>query len=59
MIRLCSALFPFLIGKITSPPSPPVAKRDVSMPKVMAGRDESAKANNPSPLDGFMGMFKK
>mmetsp|Transcript_62690 Transcript_62690/g.70107 ORF Transcript_62690/g.70107 Transcript_62690/m.70107 type:complete len:403 (-) Transcript_62690:444-1652(-) len=30
---LLSALFPFLIGKITSDPAPPVEKRDVVMPK--------------------------
>merc|ERR1712161_107565 len=29
---LLSALFPFLIGKITSDPAPPVEKRDVVMP---------------------------
>jgi hypothetical protein len=29
-----SALFPFVIGKITSPPAPPVPKRDITMPEI-------------------------
>jgi len=31
---LLSALFPFTIGRITKPPSPPAPKRDLKMPKV-------------------------
>jgi len=31
---LLSALFPFTIGKITSPPAPPAPKRDLTMPKI-------------------------
>lgn len=31
---LLSALFPFLIGKITSPPAPPVSPRVVTMPNI-------------------------
>jgi hypothetical protein len=40
---LLSALFPFLIGKVTSLPAPPVEPRVVSMPKsVKAGNDPFA-----------------
>jgi hypothetical protein len=46
---LLSSLFPFLIGKVTSPPAPPVAPREVKMPIVA----------NSSPLDGLFGMFRK
>jgi len=31
---LLSALFPFLIGKVTKPPAPPVLKRNLTMPKI-------------------------
>jgi hypothetical protein len=41
---LLSALFPFLIGKVTSPPAPPVEPRVVPMPKL-------DKAGNGSPFD--------
>lgn len=31
---LLSALFPFLVGRVTSDPAPPVEKRDVVMPQI-------------------------
>jgi len=34
---LLSALFPFLIGKVTSDPAPPVEERDVAMPTLDGG----------------------
>jgi hypothetical protein len=41
---LLSALFPFLIGKVTSPPAPPVEPRVFPIPKVdKAGNDPFAK----------------
>jgi len=50
---LLSALFPFLIGKVTSPPTPPVDKRVVAMPKLQG----------PTPtvpgLDIFSQIFNK
>jgi len=47
---LLSALFPFLIGKVTSEPAPPVNREDVPvMPKYFGGANI---------LDSFLGMFK-
>lgn len=50
---LLSSLFPFLIGKITAPPAPPVEPRTFD--------DEEAPAQDKSlesPLDAMMGFFK-
>lgn len=47
---LLSALFPFLIGKITAPPAPPVEPRSVSMPKSLGG-------TSTSPLDAWKQFF--
>ena len=49
---LLSALFPFLIGKITSPPAPPVEPRVVEMPKVAAGGTEES-----NPFGKLLQMF--
>lgn len=47
---LRSAFFPFLIGKVTAPPAPPVPPRKVaSVPK---------KTKNASPLDSFLQLFQ-
>lgn len=47
---LLSALFPFLIGKVTSEPAPPVNREDVPvMPNYFGGANI---------LDSFLGMFK-
>lgn len=43
---LLSALFPFLIGKVTAPPAPPVPPREVTPPKAQ------------SPLDSIFSAFK-
>jgi len=40
---LLSALFPFLIGKVTAPPAPPVPAREVPRPKIL----DKAKASSP------------
>lgn len=53
---LLSALFPFLIGKITSLPSPKVPKREVAMPKLKL---ETSGSSSSSPFDGFMSMFQQ
>jgi len=45
---LLSALFPFLIGKVTAPPAPPVPPREVT----------PAKAKSSSPLDSLFNAFK-
>jgi hypothetical protein len=47
---LLSALFPFLIGKVTAPPAPPVEPRVVPMPKL-------DKAGNDSPFDMLQQFF--
>ena len=46
---LLSALFPFLIGKVTAPPAPPVPPRDVPV---------ATKAKTPSLFENFMQMFQ-
>ncbi|KAG7338494.1 hypothetical protein IV203_009128 [Nitzschia inconspicua] len=50
---LLSALFPFLIGKVTKAPAPPVPKRDLAMPKLQLEGQPLA----PSSTD-FKSMFK-
>jgi len=51
---LLSALFPFLIGKVTSPPAPPVEPRPTPiMPSMSSSTSESS-----SPLDKLMQLFK-
>lgn len=45
---LLSALFPFLIGKVTAPPAPPVPPREVKPTKKAA-----------SPLDSLFSVFNK
>lgn len=48
---LLSALFPFLIGKVTKPPAPPVPKRNLAMPKIQLIGETS------KGLDGFFKSF--
>ncbi|KAL3903602.1 MAG: hypothetical protein SGILL_010383 [Bacillariaceae sp.] len=51
---LLSALFPFLIGKMTKPPAPPVEKRVLTMPRIlMAGQTSS-----PLPSMDISSIFK-
>lgn len=40
---LLSALFPFLIGKVTKPPAPAVTKRNLAMPRIELVGSESRK----------------
>mmetsp|Transcript_17154 Transcript_17154/g.22313 ORF Transcript_17154/g.22313 Transcript_17154/m.22313 type:complete len:306 (-) Transcript_17154:243-1160(-) len=47
---LLSSLFPFLIGKLTAPPAPPVEPRVVEMPK-LGGKKKQEKS--ASPFGGF------
>jgi hypothetical protein len=47
---LLSALFPFLIGKVTAPPAPTVPPREVAPALI--------KAKNASPLDNFLQLFQ-
>ena len=51
--NLCigSALFPFVIGKITKPPAPPAPKRNLIMPKI------ALIGSSPS-MNDFGGIFK-
>jgi hypothetical protein len=54
---LLSSLFPFLIGKVTSPPAPPVERQDIPvMPNI--GKTLGNNGNNASLMDSIMGMFK-
>eukprot|EP00534_Pseudo-nitzschia_fraudulenta_P009710 CAMPEP_0201152146 /NCGR_PEP_ID=MMETSP0851-20130426/12902_1 /ASSEMBLY_ACC=CAM_ASM_000631 /TAXON_ID=183588 /ORGANISM="Pseudo-nitzschia fraudulenta, Strain WWA7" /LENGTH=247 /DNA_ID=CAMNT_0047429115 /DNA_START=202 /DNA_END=945 /DNA_ORIENTATION=+ len=50
---LLSALFPFVIGKITSPAAPSVPARDLTMPKV-----DFIGSKTPNPSMSFGGIFK-
>jgi len=54
---LLSALFPFLIGKVTSAPAPEVDARDVSMPNVRALQQKSKAGKGESPLDKILQLF--
>jgi len=38
---LLSSLFPFLIGKLTAPPAPPLEPRQVKMPNIPQGKNSS------------------
>ncbi|MGK3745581.1 MAG: hypothetical protein ACI8RD_014860 [Bacillariaceae sp.] len=51
--KLCvdSALFPFVIGKITKPPAPPAPERNLIMPKI------ALIGSSPS-MNDFGGIFK-
>lgn len=55
---LLSSLFPFLIGKLTAPPAPPVEPRVVKMPN-LKGSNSKSSSSNASPLDGLFQMFGK
>lgn len=51
-----SALFPFLIGKVTSPAAPEVEQRVVQMPRISTG---APSISVPSPFDAFAKLFGK
>lgn len=51
---LLSALFPFLIGKVTKEPAPPVEPRVVTMPSIGAGSQKDV--GNPFEKV-FQGLF--
>lgn len=53
---LLSALFPFMIGKITSDPAPPADKRDVVMPKI---NGSGGGLSMPSSLTNLFGNKDK
>jgi hypothetical protein len=54
---LLSSLFPFLIGKVTSPPAPPVERQDKPvMPSI--GRAMGSSGSSGNFMDSIMGMFK-
>ena len=53
MFSSFSALFPFVIGKITSPAAPSVPARDLTMPKV-----DFIGSKTPNPSMSFGGIFK-
>jgi hypothetical protein len=55
---LLSALFPFLIGKVTSEPAPPVEREDIPvMPKLASSKSNTA-GQGTNMFDSFFGMFK-
>ena len=51
---MCSALFPFLIGKVTKPPAPPVERRTLTMPKIQL----EGQTSSPVPRMDFGNVFK-
>jgi hypothetical protein len=53
-MRSFSALFPFLIGKVTKPAAPPVEKRKLTMPKIQF----VGQASPPVPSMDFGNIFK-
>jgi len=61
---LLSAVFPFLIGKVTAPPAPPVEPREVVMPDLVGGKktplfdfDNLGESLNESFAAGFGKLF--
>mmetsp|Transcript_753 Transcript_753/g.1788 ORF Transcript_753/g.1788 Transcript_753/m.1788 type:complete len:289 (-) Transcript_753:946-1812(-) len=54
---LLSALVPFTIGKITSPPAPPAPKRDLTMPKIQLIGDGASVEGGP--FDGIFRLFAR
>jgi len=55
---LLSALFPFLIGKVTSEPAPAVERTDIPVMPKLAGFTSSNAGQGTNMFDSFFGMFK-
>jgi hypothetical protein len=55
---LLSALFPFLIGKVTSPPAPPVPKRVLKMPRIGSKKSPSSPLESLAKLLDQLSMDK-
>jgi len=53
---LLSSLFPFLIGIVTSPPAPPVNRRDAPVMPMIP--NANGKSNNPAFMDSILRLFK-